>query len=162
MSYRSFSFLPNIDQNHIFSNRFNKIDKIFSKLTGEKPLSETPAYNLFQINENQYELILSIPGYKEKELDISIHNNQLIIKGKKKNQNNEDTKKINQCLHKGIIFNEFSLNFNFDHKIKVKKAELNLGLLKIDFECKIPEEQKPKKIFINIPDEKKEIEKNKI
>lgn len=159
MSYRSFSFLPNIDQNSLFSNRFNQIDKIFSKLTGEKPLSETPAYNLFQMNENKYKLILSIPGYREKELDISINDDQLTIKGKKTKKNNENDKEINQCLHKGIIFNEFSLNFNFDHKIKVTNAELNLGLLKINFECKIPEEKKPKKIFINIPNEKKEIEK---
>lgn len=55
--------------------------------------------------------------------------------------------------------NDFSLNFNFDHKIQVKKAELSLGLLKIDFECKVPDEEKPKKIFINIPSQVTEIEK---
>ncbi|AWI49948.1 Hsp20 family protein [Buchnera aphidicola] len=161
MSYRSFSFLPNIDQNSVFSNRFNQIDKIFSTLTGEKPLSDTPAYNLFQIDEHKYELILSIPGYEEKELDISVHNSQLTVQGKKQNQENDD-KKIKKYLHKGIIFNDFSLNFNFDHKIQVKKAELFSGLLKINFECRVPDEEKPKKIFINIPNKVKEIEKNKI
>ncbi|WP_295164032.1 Hsp20 family protein [uncultured Buchnera sp.] len=157
MSYRSFSFLPNINQNSVFSNRFNKIDKIFSTLTGEKPLSDIPMYDLFQIDEHKYELTLSIPGYEEKELDISVHNSQLIVQGKKQNEkNNNKTKKY---LHKSIILNDFSLNFNFDHKIQVKKAELSLGLLKIDFECKVPDEEKPKKIFINIPSQVTEIEK---
>lgn len=95
MSYRSFSFLPNINQNSVFSNRFNKIDKIFSTLTGEKPLSDIPMYDLFQIDEHKYELTLSIPGYEEKELDISVHNSQLIVQGKKQNEkNNNKTKNI--------------------------------------------------------------------
>ncbi|QCI17374.1 Hsp20 family protein [Buchnera aphidicola (Aphis helianthi)] len=150
MSYRSFSFLPNINHNSAFSNRFNQIDKIFSTLTGEKPISDTPPYNLIETNEKKYKLILSIPGYKEKELDISVHNNQLVIQGKKekKHQNNE---KINKYLNKDIIFNDFSLSFNFDHKIQVSKANLSLGLLELIFEYQIPDKEKPKKIFINIP-----------
>lgn len=159
MSYRSFSFLPNINQNNLFSNRFNEIDKIFSRLTGEKPLSDTPMYNLFQISEQKYELILSVPGYQEKELDISVHNSQLIIQGKKENQKKDDQSKTKKCLNKSITFNDFSLNFNFDHKVQVKKADLSLGLLTINFECKIPDEEKPKKIFINIPNNTTEIEK---
>jgi len=155
MSYRSLSFIPNFNDHDIFSNRFNQIDKMFSTLTGEKPISDTPKYNLCQINEIEYQLILSIPGYKEEELDISVHNNQLSIQGKKEDKNKEPYK----WLHKGIIFNNFSLNFNLDYKIKVKKAELSLGLLKLDFECNIPEEEKPKKISINNPNNTKTIDK---
>ncbi|ADP67546.1 Hsp20 family protein [Buchnera aphidicola] len=156
MSYRSLSFIPNFNDHNVFSNRFNQIDKMFSTLTGEKPISDTPTYNLCQINEIEYQLTLSIPGYQEKELDISVHNNQLSIQGKKENS---DTQEYNKWLHKGIVFNNFSLNFNLDHKIKVKKAELSLGLLKLDFECNIPEEEKPKKISINVPNDTKKIDK---
>ncbi|QCI19088.1 Hsp20 family protein [Buchnera aphidicola] len=154
MSYRSFSFLPNIHHNSVFSNRFNQIDKMFSTLTGEKPLSDTPLYNLIQINEKKYKLTLNVSGYEEKELDISIHNNQLIIQGKKEKHNQENEKKY-KYLHKDIIFNNFSLSFNFDHKIQVNKANLFLGLLELNFECKIPDEEKPKKIYINIPNNTK-------
>ncbi|QCI24075.1 Hsp20 family protein [Buchnera aphidicola (Macrosiphoniella sanborni)] len=158
MSYRSLSFIPNFNDNNIFSNRFNQIDKMFSTLTGEKPISDTPKYNLFQINETEYQLILSIPGFKEEELDISVHNNQLSIQGKKQESKENHDKKISSWLHQGIIFNDFSVSFNLDHKIKVKKAELSLGLLKLDFECNIPEEEKPKKIAINIPKDTKKID----
>ncbi|QCI17950.1 Hsp20 family protein [Buchnera aphidicola (Acyrthosiphon lactucae)] len=159
MSYRSLSFIPNFNDNNIFSNRFNQIDKMFSTLTGEKPISDTPTYNLCQINDIEYELTLSIPGYKEEELDISVHNNQLSIQGKKEDKKTYDNQEHKKWLHKGIIFNNFSLNFNLDHKIKVKKAELSLGLLKLHFECNIPEEEKPKKIAINISDDTKKIDK---
>lgn len=159
MSYHSLSFIPNFNDNNIFSNRFNQIDKMFSTLTGEKPISDSPKYNLLQINETEYQLILSIPGFKEKELDISVHNSQLSIQGKKqKNKEQINNKAKNHWLHQGIIFNNFSLNFNLDHKITVKKAELSLGLLKLDFECNIPEEEKPKKIAINIPKDTKQID----
>ncbi|AEO08342.1 Hsp20 family protein [Buchnera aphidicola] len=151
MSYSSLSFVPNFNDNNIFSNRFNQIDKMFSTLTGEKPISDTPKYNLYQINETEYQLILSVPGFKEEELDISVHNHQLSIQGKKQVHNESKKKENNNWLHKGIIFSNFSLNFNLDHKIQVKKAELSLGLLKLNFECHIPEEEKPKKISINIP-----------
>ncbi|WP_343154231.1 Hsp20 family protein [Buchnera aphidicola] len=150
MSYRSFSFLPDVNHNSIFSNRFNQIDKMFSTLTGEKPLSDSPLYNFIQINEKKYTLILSVPGYEEKELDISVHNNQLVIQGKK-DKNNQNNKKIQKYLHKDIIFGNFSLSFNFDYKIQVNKANLFLGLLELNLECQIPDEDKPKKISINIP-----------
>ncbi|AWH90248.1 heat-shock protein [Buchnera aphidicola (Melanaphis sacchari)] len=159
MSYNPFSFLPSINNHSVFSDRFNQIDKMFSTLTGEKPLSENPLYNLSEVNENQYELILSIPGYKEKELDISVHDNQLLIRGKKEKQNDDNHKKIKKWLHRNIFLNNFSLSFNFDHKIHVKKAELSLGLLKINFEYQIPEKEKPKKIFINIPNNDAKISK---
>ncbi|AHG59827.1 Hsp20 family protein [Buchnera aphidicola] len=161
MSYRSLSFVPSFNDHDIFSNRFNQIDKMFSTLTGEKPISDTPVYNLCQTNETEYELTLSIPGYEEKELDISVHNSQLSIKGRKEKQKeqNNNNKETIKYLHKGIIFNNFSLSFNLDHKVKVKKAELSLGLLKLYFECSIPEEEKPKKISINTPNDIKNIDK---
>ncbi|ALD15500.1 heat-shock protein [Buchnera aphidicola (Aphis glycines)] len=148
MSYRSFSFLPNVNHNSVFSNRFNQIDKMFSTLTGEKPLSDTPLYNLIEVNEKKYILTLNIAGYEEKDLDISVHKNQLIIQGKKEKQNQKN-EKIEKYLHKDITFSNFSLNFNFYHKIKVNKADLSLGLLELHFECQIPDEEKPKKISIN-------------
>ncbi|AEO08909.1 16 kDa heat shock protein A [Buchnera aphidicola str. Ak (Acyrthosiphon kondoi)] len=159
MSYRSLSFIPNFNDHDIFSNRFNQIDKMFSTLTGEKPISDTPKYNLCQINDIEYQLTLSIPGYKEKELDISVHNNQLSIQGKKEDKQKVNNEENYKWLHKGIMFNNFSLNFNLEHKIKVKTAELSLGLLKLNFECNIPEEEKPKKILINIPNDTKKIDK---
>ncbi|CAL4324867.1 Hsp20 family protein [Buchnera aphidicola] len=145
MSYNAISFSP-ILTNNLFSERLNQIDKIFSKLTGEQIASNLPDYNFIKNANNQYELILSVPGYQEDKLDISIQNNELTVSTTETNNTeiNEDKK----YLYKGIKDGRFSISFNLHNPIKIKKAVLKLGLLKITFEYEIPEEQKIKKISI--------------
>ena len=81
MAYRSFSYIPAFD-NKLLSDRFMQMDNLLSRLTGEKPLTDSPVSNLLQKNKKYYELIISIPGYKQDELDIPIINHQLNINGK--------------------------------------------------------------------------------
>ncbi|QCI26168.1 Hsp20 family protein [Buchnera aphidicola] len=145
MSYDTISFTPMLS-NNIFSNRFNQIDKIFSTLTGEKPLSELPDYDIIQCDDTKYLLIITVPGYHENELDVLIQNNQLKISGMRK-KNNEKTKTI-KYVHQGIKNNNFSMQFNLNHPIKIHQAKLNTGLLEISFEYDIPEAKKIKKINI--------------
>ncbi|MGP1933900.1 MAG: Hsp20 family protein, partial [Arsenophonus sp. NC-XBC3-MAG3] len=76
MAYRSFSLIPAFS-NHLLSDRFTQIDNLFSRLTGENPLTDTPAYNLLQKDKEHYEMTVSIPGYTQDELDISVLNNHL-------------------------------------------------------------------------------------
>ncbi|CAL4044159.1 Hsp20 family protein [Buchnera aphidicola] len=151
MSYHSFSLIP-AAYDEIFSDRFKQIDNMFSRLTGEKPISDVPDYDLIQKNETNYQLKINTAGYEEKNLDILVHNNKLTITGKY--QKSIDDKEISyKWLHKGIKKNNFSLSFNLDNRVRVKKAEIVLGLLTLDFEYEIPEQEKPKKI--NIINEKK-------
>ncbi|CAL4043639.1 Small heat shock protein Ibp [Buchnera aphidicola (Phyllaphis fagi)] len=145
MSYHSISCTPILTGN-LFSDRFNQIDKIFSTLTGEKPISDLPDYDFIQINDNEYQLILLVPGYHEKALDISIQNNQLTVSGNN-NYNKDKDKKI-KYLHKSIKNHYFTISFNLNNPIKINKAILKLGLLKINFEYEIPEQEKIKKISI--------------
>lgn len=154
MTYRSFSLMP-VFKNHLLSDRFTQIDNLFSRLTGEKPLADTPAYNLLQKDNENYELTISVPGYLQDELDVSVLNNQLSIIGKPKveqtesDEENEDIK----WLHKGMKKNEFSLSFNLDHRINMKHSSLENGLLTLRFTYDIPEQEKPKKIAIGVKNE---------
>lgn len=149
MSYRSFSLIPALS-NSILSDRFIQMDSLFSRLTGEKPVSENTSYNLVQTDNNKYELTISVPGYSQKELDISVLQNQLTIKSKKKENKivKSDNKNRKKWLHKGILKNDFVISFNLEHEIKIKQAKLEKGLLILKFSYKIPEEEKPKKIEI--------------
>lgn len=155
MTYRTFSLIPALS-NRLLSDRFTQMDNLFSRLTGEKPVSETASYNLLQKDKNNYELTISVPGYTQEELDISVLNNQLTISSK--NNNNNDIKEKQNWLHKGIIKNNFSLSFSLEHKINIKKANLNKGLLILSFSYDIPEEEKPKKIEINTNESEKSFE----
>lgn len=156
MNYRSFSLIPALS-NRLLSDRFTQMDNLFSRLTGEKPVAETADYNLLQKNKNHYELTVSVPGYTQSDLDISVLNNQLTINGKKEKNESVDCnndQNNNKWLHKGILKKGFSLNFNLEHKINIQQANLDKGLLIIHFSYEIPEEEKPKKIKIGMTDSK--------
>ncbi|PPI87620.1 heat-shock protein (plasmid) [Candidatus Pantoea edessiphila] len=158
MSYRSFSLMPSFS-NNLFSDRFTQMDNLFSRITGEKPLMDTPSYNLLQKDKDNYELVISVPGYSQNELDISILNNQLTISGKlsvsntgknelNKNELNKD--KFFRWLHQGIKRSDFSLSFNLEHRININYSVLCNGLLILRFTYDIPEREKPQKVSIGL------------
>jgi molecular chaperone IbpA len=126
------------------------MDKLFSRITGEKPLSEIPAYNLQKKDKENLELTVTVPGYKQHELDISVLNNKLTISGKSETEKEEESNdsKTGKWLHKGIEKKGFSMSFDLDHRIIIQNADLADGLLTLMFNYEIPEEQKPQKITI--------------
>lgn len=149
MTYRSFSFIPTFS-NNLLSDRFTQMDKLFSRLTGEKPMMDTPSYNLLQKDKDHYEMNVSVPGYDLNELDISVLNNQLTISGIPKIEESDSSEDKNEIkwLHQGFRKSEFSLSFNLEHRITIQEALLNKGLLILRFVYDIPEREKPKKIVI--------------
>ncbi|GME46215.1 hypothetical protein ACJ2_40270 [Pantoea sp. QMID2] len=36
----------------VFSDRFSRIDKLFSQLTGDNPVTSVPAYDLLRVEDN--------------------------------------------------------------------------------------------------------------
>nr|O31288.1 RecName: Full=Small heat shock protein ibp [Buchnera aphidicola (Thelaxes suberi)]CAA72698.1 hspA [Buchnera aphidicola] len=152
MSYHSFSLEPKYE-NTMLSQRFKEIDKLFSTLSGKKIISDSvPPYDILQLKENFYKLIVSVPGYLEKNLEISTQYDQLIIIGKKEITENTNEKKetVEKILHQEIYTGDFSLSFRLNERISVMSATLDQGLLTIYFEYQIPEKQKIQKIQINV------------
>ncbi|AWK15114.1 Hsp20 family protein [Candidatus Fukatsuia symbiotica] len=151
MAYRSFSLIPALS-NHLLSDRFTQMDNLFSRLTGERPIADTPAYNLLKKDKAHYEMTVSVPCYTQDELDISVLNNQLTISGKPKVEEtdaNEEKDGI-KWLHQGIRKSEFSLSFSLEHRITIQQASLDKGLLTLQFTYDIPEQEKPQKIAIGM------------
>ncbi|VFP80832.1 Hsp20 family protein [Candidatus Erwinia haradaeae] len=151
MTYRSFSLIP-AWSNHLLSDRFAQMDNLFSRITGESPVTDTPVYNLIQKDKEYYEMTLSVPGYTQDELDISVLNNQLTLKGIPKPEKSgatTDEKEVT-WFHQGFKKKEFSLSFNLENRINIQEAILDHGLLKLKFTYDIPEQEKPKKIKISI------------
>ncbi len=142
MSFKKFSIIPDISE-CIFNNRFNKIDKLFSKLTGDIPLNSFPIYNI-QKNGNNLKLMISLPGWKKNELEINLINKQLNIIGNKIKKENKKN-----FIYKGIIKNNFNINYSIPQNSKITNAKLKNGILSINIEQKIQENKKVKKIQIN-------------
>ncbi|MFS1539764.1 MAG: Hsp20 family protein [Candidatus Phlomobacter fragariae] len=154
MAYRSFSLIPEFST-HKLSDRFSQIDNLFSRLTGENPVADTPAYNLLQKNKDHYEMTVSVPGYSQDELNISVLNNQLTISGKPKVEETASAEEKDgiKWLHQGIRKSEFSFSFRLEHRITIQHANLDKGLLILQFTYDIPEQEKPQKIAISVQNE---------
>ncbi|HFF1652976.1 MULTISPECIES: Hsp20 family protein [Providencia] len=145
---RSFSLFPTLSDN-LLSNRFDQIDRLFSQLTGNRPLTSEHPYNLKQIDDTHYQLTVSVPGYKEDDLTVSMKGGKLCIQGEQSTELNNDSEK---WIHKGITQNTFSLEFNLGKNVKIESAELSGGLLALDIEYEIPEEEKTQVIAIENKD----------
>ncbi|MGG4662144.1 Hsp20 family protein [Providencia vermicola] len=145
---RSFSLFPTLSDN-LLSNRFDQIDRLFSQLTGNRPLTSEHPYNLKQIDDTHYQLTVSVPGYKEDDLTVSMKGGRLCIQGEQSTELNNDSEK---WIHKGITQNRFSLEFNLGKNVKIESAELSGGLLALDIEYEIPEEEKMQVIAIENKD----------
>jgi molecular chaperone IbpA len=123
---------------------FDVFDNIFDSVFNLNESSTAyPPYNIIK-SENNYTITMAIAGFTRDEVDISVEENELTIKGI---SNNSDEKI--EFLYKGIAARNFERKFQLADTIKVVDASYENGLLNIFLEREIPEHQKPRKIEIN-------------
>ena len=101
-----------------------------------------PPFDLIKVDENHYRVILAVAGFGRDEIDITAQQNQLIVSGKKADDEGVD------YIHRGIANRQFERRFGLADFIKVSEADLKDGLLSVDLIREIPEAMKPKKISI--------------
>ena len=123
---------------------FDVFDNIFDSVFNlNESNTSYPPYNILK-SDNNYSISLAIAGFSKDEVDISIQENELVIKGVAKDQDN----KI-EFLHRGIAGRNFERKFRLADTIKISDASYENGLLSIYLEREIPDHQKPRKIDIN-------------
>jgi molecular chaperone IbpA len=101
-----------------------------------------PPFDLIKVDENHYRVILAVAGFGRDEIDITAQQNQLIVSGKKADDEGVD------YIHRGIANRQFERRFGMADFIKVAEADLKDGLLSVELIREIPEAMKPKKISI--------------
>lgn len=92
-----------------------------------------PPYNIERIGPNGAEgggdtlrITLAVAGFKRDQLDITLEDNQLTIRGR------QEDDKAREYIHRGIAARQFSRTFVLADGIEVKAADLSDGLLCID------------------------------
>ena len=107
---------------------FDHFERVLDRVS--KASSEGyPPYNIEQIGEEHLRITLAVAGFTMADLDVSIEDNQLVIRGR---QTDDDNSKI--YLHRGIAARQFQRSFVLADGIEVKGARLENGLLMIDLE----------------------------
>jgi molecular chaperone IbpA len=102
-----------------------------------------PPYNIELLSENQYRISMAVAGFTRDELEITSHENTLMVKGHKAPE-----QQGRNYLYQGIAERGFERRFQLADHIKVTGADLENGLLHIDLVREVPEAAKPRTISI--------------
>lgn len=100
-----------------------------------------PPYNIERIGPIEEDgirtdvirITLAVAGFTDADLDITLEENQLIIRGKQHDDENR------QYLHRGIAARQFQRAFVLAEGIEIGSANLHSGLLEVDLIRNEPE-----------------------
>ena len=106
-----------------------------------------PPYNIEQIDEGKWVISMAIAGFGEEDIKVSQKERNLTVKGKIKSKTDEDE---DHFVHHGIANRSFDRTFRLGPHVLVRNATLKNGMLAIDLEQELPEEEKPKEIPITV------------
>jgi len=128
----------------------NRMNSLFRDLNeGEGPMttaSFVPAVDVYE-DEKKVVLKLEVPGIEEKDLDVSVENNTLTVKGERKFEKEEKEENFHRIERRyGSFYRAFTLPTTVDTESVA--ASYNAGVLKLELKKK-PEAQ-PKQIKVNV------------
>ena len=132
---------------HKFGIGFDSIFADLNRLAQAPRGDNYPPYNIVKHDDDNYSLELAIAGFKKEDISIEVDQQQLIIKSKLKDAD-EDIVEL-EYLHKGISARHFERSFTLAEHVIVKDAKMTDGILKVILERQLPEELKPRIIDIS-------------
>jgi HSP20 family protein len=135
----------------------NRMNSLFRDLNeNESPVttaSFVPAVDIYE-DDKKVMLKLEVPGMEQKDLDVSIENNTLTVKGERKFEKEEKEENFHRIERRyGSFFRAFTLPSTVN--TENVQASYNAGVLKLEL-AKKPEAQ-PKQIKINVEDREREL-----
>ena len=105
---------------------FDQFERTLDRIS-KKAADGYPPYNIEQLGEDRLCITLAVAGFGESDLTIEVVDNQLLIQGK---QRDDDNQRV--YLHRGIAARQFQRAFILADGIIVEGARLDNGLLYID------------------------------
>jgi HSP20 family molecular chaperone IbpA len=116
---------------------FDEIERLLDRVT--KGSDGYPPYNIERVpgegaQPERLRITLAVAGFTRDQLDVSVEENQLVIRGKQ-----PDDEKVRQFLHRGIAARQFQRSFVLADGMEVLGADMRNGLLSIDLARPQPE-----------------------
>ena len=115
---------------------FDEIERALDRVT--KGADGYPPYNIERLARDadcpeRLRITLAVAGFTRDQLDVSIEENQLVIRGRQQDD------KSRHYLHRGIAARQFQRTFVLADGMDVLGADLKNGLLSIDLARPEPE-----------------------
>ena len=126
-----------------FERFFDDVERLLASDVA-KVSSSFPPHNILKLDESRYVVELAIAGFSKDEIEITVEDGTLTVKGDKKEKDTDV-----QYLHRGIGTRSFTKTLTVADTIEVKGAEFKDGILRIGLENIIPEHKKPRKVEIS-------------
>ena len=109
---------------------FDEIERLIDRV-GKSASDGYPPYNIERIRANgegveTLRITLAVAGFTRDQLDITLEDNQLLVRGKQTDDQERD------YLYRGIAARQFQRTFVLADGIEVRSADLANGLLSID------------------------------
>ena len=119
-------------------------DQFFNDPTFNNAQTGYPPYNISKLEDETYQVTLAIAGFKKSDIDISLEDGTLIIKGTSECLDEEGV----EYLHKGIAERNFIRTFKLADYVEVQSAKLEDGILVVSLFRNVPDALKPQSIKI--------------
>lgn len=109
---------------------FDEIERALTRVT-KSANDGYPPYNIERLAKTEQEperlrITLAVAGFTQEQLDVSVEENQLIIRGRQI----DDQERF--YLHRGIAARQFQRSFLLVEGMQVLGADLSNGLLSVD------------------------------
>jgi len=139
LTLRSFD-IPTINK---FGIGFESVIDELLRATAQQQ-TNYPPYNVIKIDEDHFTIEVAVAGFKQGEVDVTVEKNILTISGSQKDPVPNNV----EYLHRGISARDFVRNWTLAEHVEIIGAIMRDGILVLDLERKVPEDQKPKSIAI--------------
>jgi len=123
-----------------------------------------PPYNILKHDEDTYEIQVAVTGFEKDEITVEIDQNNLVVKGSRKNGNGERDERMSsvlskltgketgvdtsnpevQYLHRGLATRDFTRSWELGQYIEVGDGSIKNGVLTIELKRVVPEALKPR------------------
>ncbi|MEM9098568.1 MAG: Hsp20 family protein [Pseudomonadota bacterium] len=117
---------------HPFLLGFEQLDQLVERTA--KAGDGYPPYNIELTGPDAYRITLAVAGFAEEDLQITVEDQHLVIRGKQK-----DLGDGREFLHRGIATRQFQKSFVLAERVEVLDATLDCGLLHVSLKRKVPE-----------------------
>ncbi|HEY4126340.1 MAG TPA: Hsp20 family protein [Rhizomicrobium sp.] len=115
----------NVYFNSPFLLGFDHLERLLER-TAKAAADGYPPYNIEELADDRLRITLAVAGFSRDELNITVEENQLVIRGKQIDGNDKT------FLHRGIAARQFQRAFVLAEGIEVAGASLENGLLIVE------------------------------
>lgn len=118
---------------HPYLLGFEQLERLVER-TAKTASEGYPPFNIEATSDNTYRITLAVAGFREEDLQITVEDRQLVIRGR---QAEDILDRV--YLHRGIAARAFQRSFVLADGVEVGAADLEHGLLHVDLHRQPPE-----------------------